>query len=888
VLTEFDALGRVYRQSFPCLIGSCAAPFWTTNSYDLANRLTQSQRPISASNSTPQTTTRYYEGLTQRLIDPLNKESRRIVDVTGGVRRIQDHDGYQQNFGHDAAGSVLSVTDSLSNALLSMTYDYGTEAFRRTSNDSDMGAWGYTYNALGEMTAHTDAKGQSFLATFDALSRPLTRRDAVNGANQETLTTWIWGNSAASFNIGKLASVSTVATSTYTDTFTFDNKSRLSQRSSFNSADAGGTTHNFNYTYNASTGLLETVQYPTSTSSYRLKLLYTYQNGQQLNIKEFAAQSTVFWAANLANARGQISQQTFGNGVVTNRGFDAVTGLMGSQTAGVGGGTGLQNESYLFDQAGNVTQRQNNTLSLTESFYYDNLYRLDYSTLKVGAGSPTTNLDLTYDALGNITNKSDVGAYDYTTAQSGCSYYANNQRHAVRNAGGTVFCYDANGNMTRRGAATNTITWTSYNYPSQIVASATENIGFLYGPDRQRWRTQYVNGATTETTYHVGKEFQKVITTSTDFRHTIYAGSRAIAVYSRKSTGTNTLRYILEDHQGSVANILASNGTSYVKENFSAFGTRRNPATWSGAPSSGDLTLINGVTREGYTWQTALGAMGLNHMNGRVQDAITGRFISPDPYLQDPELTQTYNRYAYVNNNPLTFTDPTGFDACTIFDPEPCIDGPTIYADGSFDSGISLFWNDNAYAFQYDYYLPHGVPTIFAFDDPNVIYPHGPTSDYVFRGLDAFNKEVEAAEEDKILFNIDVTATAVELASARATIGTNWKSFVGWYSSGWKGNQYVSVVEAAKLFKLAGAAASAVGLYNDYLEFQAGTMSPLEFLTRTGLTGAAVATSYGAIPYLLYEGVEAYYPGGWEGLRADYYASHAADSDSPYCCYSPY
>ena len=225
----------------------------------------------------------------------------------------------------------------------------------------------------------------------------------------------------------------------------------------------------------------------------------------------------------------------------------------------------------------------------------------------MGAGSPSTNLDLTYDALGNITNKSDVGAYDYTTPQSGCSYYANNQRHAVRNAGGTVYCYDASGNMTRRGAATNIITWTSYNYPSQIVASATENIGFLYGPDRQRWRTQYVNGATTETTYHIGKEFQKVITTSTDYRHYIYAGNRSVAVYSRKSTGTNTLRYVLEDHQGSVANILASNGTSYVKENFSAFGNRRNPTTWSGAPSAGDLNLINGVTREGYTWQTALG-----------------------------------------------------------------------------------------------------------------------------------------------------------------------------------------------------------------------------------------------------------------------------------------
>jgi RHS repeat-associated protein len=221
--------------------------------------------------------------------------------------------------------------------------------------------------------------------------------------------------------------------------------------------------------------------------------------------------------------------------------------------------------------------------------------------------------------------------------------------------------------MTRRGAATNTLAWTSYNYPSQIVNSATENINFLYGPDRQRWRTQYVNGSTLETTYHVGNAFQKVITGSTtDYRHYINAGSRSIAVYSRQSTGTNTLRYVLEDHQGSVANLLTSTGTSYVKENFSAFGERRNPATWSGAPTAGDLNLIAGVTREGYTWQTALGNMGLNHMNGRVQDAISGRFLSPDPNIPDEEFTQSYNRLAYVNNNPMTMTDPTGF--CSVAD----------------------------------------------------------------------------------------------------------------------------------------------------------------------------------------------------------------------------
>jgi len=55
--------------------------------------------------------------------------------------------------------------------------------------------------------------------------------------------------------------------------------------------------------------------------------------------------------------------------------------------------------------------------------------------------------------------------------------------------------------------------------------------------------------------------------------------------------------------------------------------------------------------------------MGLNDMNGRIQDAVTGRFLSADPTIPDPTLPQDYNRYSYVRNNPLTFTDPTGFTA---------------------------------------------------------------------------------------------------------------------------------------------------------------------------------------------------------------------------------
>jgi hypothetical protein len=44
-----------------------------------------------------------------------------------------------------------------------------------------------------------------------------------------------------------------------------------------------------------------------------------------------------------------------------------------------------------------------------------------------------------------------------------------------------------------------------------------------------------------------------------------------------------------------------------------------------------------------------------------VEDSITGRFLSPDPYISNPDNPQNFNRYSYVLNNPLTYIDPTGF-----------------------------------------------------------------------------------------------------------------------------------------------------------------------------------------------------------------------------------
>ncbi|WP_372724844.1 RHS repeat-associated core domain-containing protein [Immundisolibacter sp.] len=95
-------------------------------------------------------------------------------------------------------------------------------------------------------------------------------------------------------------------------------------------------------------------------------------------------------------------------------------------------------------------------------------------------------------------------------------------------------------------------------------------------------------------------------------------------------------------------------GAVIERLSYDPHGKRRN-VDWS-TPAQA-LLAVN--TDRGFTGHEHLDEIGLIHMNGRVYDPTLGRFLSADPYVQFPETTQGLNRYTYVNNNPLSLTDPT-------------------------------------------------------------------------------------------------------------------------------------------------------------------------------------------------------------------------------------
>lgn len=92
---------------------------------------------------------------------------------------------------------------------------------------------------------------------------------------------------------------------------------------------------------------------------------------------------------------------------------------------------------------------------------------------------------------------------------------------------------------------------------------------------------------------------------------------------------------------------------------YDAWGKRRLE-NWQ----STEEQVASEVGRIGFTGHEMLDELGLIHMNGRVYDPTIGRFLSADPFIQDNWFgTQAFNRYSYVQNNPLSYTDPSGYMA---------------------------------------------------------------------------------------------------------------------------------------------------------------------------------------------------------------------------------
>jgi RHS repeat-associated protein len=210
--------------------------------------------------------------------------------------------------------------------------------------------------------------------------------------------------------------------------------------------------------------------------------------------------------------------------------------------------------------------------------------------------------------------------------------------------------YDANGNMTLRlkDGARNFL---AYDAESRLTSvSGTVSANFTYNGDGQRVTATI--GTAAITTYIGGYfEWQDGVGTSYYF-----AGAQRIAM--RTSTD---LKFLLGDHLGSTSVTALASG---------AFDTETRYYPWGG------VRWASGVSPTDYlfTGQQEIATIGLYFYNSRFYDAALGRFVSPDSIIPNPGNSISFDRFAYVRNNPLRFTDPNGHDPhCVLAMDDQCV-----------------------------------------------------------------------------------------------------------------------------------------------------------------------------------------------------------------------
>ena len=139
----------------------------------------------------------------------------------------------------------------------------------------------------------------------------------------------------------------------------------------------------------------------------------------------------------------------------------------------------------------------------------------------------------------------------------------------------------------------------------------------------------------------------------------------------RMEHGLGRWYYYLKDHLDSSDYVMASNGVPVEQMLYRAYGTEHQPETlnpaWGEHLANVSDELPREKTHHRFTGQYLDDDTGLYYYGARYYDPKLARFISPDPlYMADPERCTTRptscNLFAYANNNPMAFIDPTGLD----------------------------------------------------------------------------------------------------------------------------------------------------------------------------------------------------------------------------------
>ena len=604
-----------------------------------------------------------YSGNTVTVTDQAGKKRRSVTNALGQLTRVDEPNDAGQL---DVSGSPVQSTNysynilnnltTVSQGVQTRTFSYNSLSRLLSATNPESGLINYQYDANGNLTQKTDARQVVTNYTYDNLNRVLSRSYSAPTGLPNYQTTpnvaYTYDDVNVPFSKGKLTKVSsTVSETKYT---AFDNVGRMLASQQI----TDGQTYNSSYLYNLSGALLEET-YPSGRVVKNT--LSTDGDLAKVESKKNASDYFRNYATSFVyTASGAVASMRLGNGKFEttqfNSRFQPVQIGLGNSTTD----TSLWRVSYEFGElqtnglvdsaknSGNVAKQtiivpnvgSNQGFTASQVFTYDSLDRLKQAKEVVGSetkwqqtflddrysnrrfdASQTTTLNQQLST--NLTNPTADEQNNKFKEQDG--YFYDLSGNLTQDAFGNRFHYEADGKTAKF--------FNTSNNTSQPDA--------VYSYDGESKRIKKIVGNIT----------------------TIFvydAMGKMVAEYSNESANpTPIITYITQDDYDNPRVMTNSTGQVVQRRDYMPFGEEL-------IAGYGNRTEALGYTanqvRQGFAGQQKDDETGFNYFGERYYSSAHGRFTSPDTLMASGGAAnpQTWNRYAYVVNNPVAYIDFNG------------------------------------------------------------------------------------------------------------------------------------------------------------------------------------------------------------------------------------
>lgn len=558
---------------------------------------------------------------------------------------------------YDALGNLTKITQGVQ----TRTYQYDSLSRLTQEITPEAGKVTLSYGAPGSLCSGNPSQlcSKTAPAPNQTGTATVTTTYTYNSANQLTQKThsdttgtevYTYGTSAASFNVGRLVSMTDPSGS---EGYTYDKMGRLIQVNK----TIGSANYTTQYVYNPG-GELTKITYPSGRVVY-----YNYDNVGHLCQVATSASSTCSAASPYLNlpsgsydASGRSLSATYGNGVVATAAYSPQTFELASLSY-TKGTTTLFGLNYYY--------QQNSTFCPTGNATGNNGQIQCIADISSGTGAAGRSVSYTYDSLGRLLTAKTTGSTQYPLWGLSWTYdrYANRTAQTVTAGSGYNVALSIN-------AVNNQITGYTYDATGNITASPSNAATFVY--DGEECNTGYTGNGNAATYTCDGNHLRvKKVVTGTNAVTTVYvrSGGDVLAEYDNSAAGNSPTREYLYGNNllATVTGSIGGSGGTITYQHYDHL----SPRLFTDA--NGNNVAEEGTYPFGESWYNNSGTnnwvftsyerdaeSGNDYALARDYASTQGRFLSPDPLQGVVGDPQSWNRYAYVENDPINLSDPSG------------------------------------------------------------------------------------------------------------------------------------------------------------------------------------------------------------------------------------